>query len=223
MQDPKNMSGIIVPRSYWKPWRRFKDLGDGEVEYVPPEMSHILLSIDTAYTKNKRSNPNAFTVWGLFEYENPEDGLTKNCIILLHTFQKKMEFSECKKVTKELIEEWEPDTTLIEAKNIGPALMSELREAGISAQGVNARAGEDKTVRLTSVSDIFASGNVFYMPIRCNEATINQVADFPSVEDDLVDTVSQALRHYRKMGLLKTKNDKPYVPPDKGPVSRKYY
>ena len=62
---------------------------------------------------------------------------------------------------------------------------------------------QDKLARLYSVQHLFAEGLV-YAPIKqWAEMVITQVGQFPKGKhDDLVDTVSMALRHLRDAGVL---------------------
>jgi phage terminase large subunit-like protein len=62
---------------------------------------------------------------------------------------------------------------------------------------------QDKLARLYSVQHLFAEGLV-YAPIRqWSDMVINQVETFPKGKhDDLVDTVSMAMRHLRDTGLI---------------------
>ena len=61
----------------------------------------------------------------------------------------------------------------------------------------------DKLGRLYSVQHLFAEGMVFAPGTQWAEQVIRQVASFPrGKNDDLVDTVSMALRHLRDLGLL---------------------
>ena len=209
-QDPTAIDGTIVPASAWKKYEKgFTSIGDGEVQFkLPPGINNVLIMWDTAYTVKKRSNPSAATVWGIFPVYDPSSGLRRNCALLIYSFQKKMEFPELKRKAKELNNIWQPDLILIEAKNVGPALKTELEQSGLMLQQVTPKPNEDKMSRLVSVSDIFVSGNVYYIPTHDNEKTISQLADFPGGDgDDLVDTVAYALRHYRKLGLIGTNND----------------
>jgi predicted phage terminase large subunit-like protein len=62
---------------------------------------------------------------------------------------------------------------------------------------------QDKLARLYSVQHLFAEGLVF-APIRqWAEMVIAQVGQFPKGKhDDLVDTVSMAMRHLRETGAI---------------------
>ena len=63
--------------------------------------------------------------------------------------------------------------------------------------------GQDKLARLYSVQHLFAEGMVYSPDRAWADQVITQVAGFPKGKhDDLVDTVSQSLRHLRDLGLL---------------------
>ena len=62
---------------------------------------------------------------------------------------------------------------------------------------------QDKLSRLYSVQHIFADGTVYAPDRAWADMVITQVGQFPKGKhDDLVDTVSQALRHMREINLL---------------------
>jgi predicted phage terminase large subunit-like protein len=62
---------------------------------------------------------------------------------------------------------------------------------------------QDKMARLYSVQHLFAEGMIYAPDRAWADQVITQCAQFPRAKhDDLVDTVSQALRHMRTNGLL---------------------
>ena len=62
---------------------------------------------------------------------------------------------------------------------------------------------QDKLSRLYSIQHLFAEGMVFCPDRTWADKVITQVGSFPrGKHDDLVDTVSQALRHMRELGML---------------------
>ena len=73
-----------------------------------------------------------------------------------------------------------------------------------------------------SVAPIFESGLV-YAPIRAfSEEMIEECAAFPfGANDDLCDTMTQALMRFREGGLLSLQDD--YEDSDQAPVVRSYY
>ena len=196
-QEPTSEEGAIVKRDWWKIW-------DSD---VPPRCEFIIQSWDTAFTKNERSDYSACTTWGVFyKDENPDDAH----IILLDAFKKRMEFPELKQCAFDHYKDWEPDAFIVEAKAAGAPLIYELRQMGIPVSEYSPSRGNDKVVRLNSVSDLFASGKVWAPPTRWAEEVIEEMASFPNSEhDDLVDSSTQALIRFRKGGFIRLQSDEP--------------
>ena len=194
-QAPTGEEGALVKREWWKMWEKDD----------PPRCEYIIQSWDTAFTKNTRSDYSACTTWGVFHLnENPEDVH----IILLDAFQKRMEFPELKEKALSHYREWEPDTCIIEAKAAGAPLIFELRAMGIYVQDYTPVRGNDKFVRLNSVTDLFSSGKVWAPETRWAIEVIEQMASFPNGDhDDLVDSSTQALIRFRQGGFLRLDSD----------------
>jgi predicted phage terminase large subunit-like protein len=194
-QAPTGEEGALVKREWWKTWEKDD----------PPRCEYIIQSWDTAFTKNTRSDFSACTTWGVFYLnENPED----INIILLDAFQKRMEFPELKEKALSHYREWEPDSCIIEAKAAGAPLIYELRAMGIYVQDYTPVRGNDKFVRLNSVTDLFSSGKVWAPETRWASEVIEQMASFPNGDhDDLVDSSTQALIRFRQGGFLRLDSD----------------
>jgi len=194
-QKPTGEEGALVKREWWRLWEREK----------PPACEFLIQSWDTAFTKNERSDYSACTTWGVF-YMN-EDPNDVN-VILLDAFQERMEFPELKTKAQELYHEWEPDAFIIEAKAAGSPLIFELRRMGISVSEFTPTRGNDKFVRLNSVTDLFKSGKVWAPDKRWAYEVIEQMASFPNAShDDLVDSSTQALIRFRAGGFLRLDTD----------------
>ena len=193
-QNPTAEEAAIVKREWWNYWKK-ED---------PPDCEYIIMSADTAYTKNNRSDYSAFTVWGVFQTEG--EG---NSIILLEAWKGRLEFPELKAHAVSMYKEWRPDTFLIEAKASGLPLIHELRAAGVMvSEFTPTRASGDKVMRANSISDIFASGVVWAPENRWADDVIEECAAFPmGAHDDYVDTVIMALMRYRQGGLLRLPSD----------------
>jgi predicted phage terminase large subunit-like protein len=196
-QQPTSEEGAIVKRDWWQIWE-----GDR-----PPPCEFIIQSWDTAFTKSERSDYSACTTWGVFAYnENPDDMQ----IILLDAFKRRMEFPELKQTAFNMYKEWEPDAFVIEAKASGAPLIYELRAMGISVQEFTPSRGNDKIVRINSVSDLFSSGKVWAPATRWADELIEEMAAFPNSDhDDLVDSATQALIRFRKGGFIRLDSDEP--------------
>ena len=180
-QSPTGEEGAIVKREWWKVWEK-ED---------PPPCKFIIQSWDTAFTKSERSDYSACTTWGVFyKNENPNDPN----VILLDAFKKRMEFPELKEKAFNHYKEWEPDAFIVEAKASGAPLIFELRAMGIPVSEFTPSRGNDKMVRINSVSDLFASGKVWAPSTRWADELIEEMAAFPNSDhDDLVDSTTQAL------------------------------
>jgi predicted phage terminase large subunit-like protein len=134
-------------------------------------------------------------------------------IIMLDAFKRRMEFPELKKVAFDMYKEWEPDAFVVEAKASGAPLIYELRAMGIPVQEFTPSRGNDKMVRINSISDLFASGKVWAPGTRWADEVIEEMAAFPNSDhDDLVDSTTQALIRFRKGGFISLKSDEPYEP-----------
>ena len=170
-----------------------------------PQCEFIIQSWDTAFTKSERSDFSACTTWGVFyRNENPNDAN----IILLDAYQERMEFPELKAKALELYNEWQPDSCVIEAKAAGAPLVSELRRMGLAISEYTPVRGNDKFVRLNSVTDLFRSGKVWAPDMRWAHEVIEQMAAFPNAShDDLVDSSTQALIRFRQGGFVRLDSD----------------
>lgn len=194
-QGPTGEEGALIKREWWKIWPH-ED---------PPRCEFIIQSWDTAFTKNERSDFSACTTWGVFHLnEDPSDVN----IILLDGFQKRMEFPELKEKARAAYDEWQPDACIIEAKAAGAPLVFELRAMGLLVSEYTPSRGNDKFVRLNSVTDLFRSGKVWAPETRWASEVKEQMAAFPNGEhDDLVDSSTQALIRFRQGGFLRLESD----------------
>lgn len=227
MQNPVSEQAAILKREYWRRW------GDDDKERCPgpmhaaawqngdpPACDYIIGSWDCASTKNERSHPSAYTLWGVFKAEDPDTGKTVNNIILLSSFTARMEFPELKKRAKEFYDEDNPDTLLIENKAAGIQLLQEFRAMGIPAEDFSGSSRgtkslpNDKIARANMVVDIFASKYVWAPNRRFADVVIEECASFPAGDtDDLVDSAVQAMIRFRQGGFIRTANDEPEEEP----------
>ena len=194
-QAPTGEEGALVKREWWKVWTPER----------PPTCEFIIQSWDTAFTKNARSDYSACTTWGVFHMNDDPNDIN---VIMLDAFQKRMEFPELKEKALHHYKEWEPDACIIEAKAAGAPLIFELRAMGIYVQDYTPVRGNDKFVRLNSVTDLFSSGKVWAPETRWASEVIEQMAAFPNGDhDDLVDSTTQALMRFRQGGFLRLDTD----------------
>jgi predicted phage terminase large subunit-like protein len=194
-QEPTSEEGALIKREWLQVWEK-ED---------PPRCDFIIKSLDTAFTKNERSDYSACTTWGIFYKDENENDPN---IIMLDAFKDRMEFPQLKKVAYETYKEWEPDAFIVEGKASGLPLIYELRAMGIPVSEFTPTRGNDKIARINSVSDLFASGKVWAPRRRWAEEVIEEMAAFPNSDhDDFVDSASQALIRYRKGGFIPLQTD----------------
>jgi predicted phage terminase large subunit-like protein len=194
-QSPTSEEGAIVKREWWKIWKSER----------PPRCEFVIQSWDTAFTKSERSDYSACTTWGVFYMNENENDAH---VILLDAFKKRMEFPELKEKAFNHYKEWEPDAFIVEAKASGAPLIFELRQMGIPVSEFTPSRGNDKMVRINSVSDLFSSGKIWAPETRWADELMEELAAFPNSEhDDLVDSTTQALIRFRKGGFLRLETD----------------
>ena len=211
-QLPTSEDGAILKREWWRRWEHKK----------PPEVELVMVSVDTAYTRNTKSDYSAFTVWGVFQRADDHGVMVPN-LILLDAFQDRLEFPALKARAMEVYREWEPDVFLVEAKASGLPLIHEMRHMGILvSEFTPTRASGDKIMRANSVTDLFASGVIWAPETKWADDLIETCAAFPNGDhDDLVDSTVMALMRYRQGGFIRlaTDYDADY---DKAPERRQH-
>ena len=195
MQQPTAENSAIVSRKMWRIW-------EGE---EPPSCEYIIQSWDTAFETKTNSDYSACTTWGIFYNEEENDSPQ---LILLDAFKDRMAFPELKVVALKHYKEWEPDAFIVEKKAAGAPLIQELRAMGIPVQEFSPSRGNDKTVRVNAVADLFSSGKVWAPDTRWAREVIEEMAAFPVGEhDDYVDTTTQALLRFRQGGFISLDTD----------------
>lgn len=218
-QNPTANEVAIIKREWWKMWEPATLLADkvclnerGLVPLnakgvaVPPHCEYIIQSWDTAHTRKTRSDFSACTTWGIFTPR--ADAPDAKHIILLNAWTEKLEFPDLKARARLECQRWKPDKMVIEAKAAGWPLIQELRQGGIPCEDYSPGRGEDKFVRLNSVSDLLKSGMVWVPPRDWAREVIEQVASMGTGDhDDLVDCVSLALMRFRQGGFVRLPGD----------------
>ena len=201
-QNPVSEEGSIIKRDWWKIWEKEK----------LPELQHVIQSYDTAFSKKETADYSAITTWGVFLL----DDITPN-IILLDVHKGRWDFPELKTVALKQWKYWEPETIIIEQKASGTPLTQELRRFGIPVVNFTPSRGNDKHVRVNSVSTLFEAGQVWRPDEKWAEELAEECAAFPYGDnDDLVDSMTQALIRYRQVGLAvhpEDYKDPPSLPP----------
>jgi len=194
MQNPTAEEGAIIKRDWWKRWKH---------KSIPP-VKYIMQSYDTAFSKNQTADFSAISTWGVFKPS--EDA--PDCLILLDCQKGRWDFPELKEIAMREYTYWECDMVLIEAKASGTPLTQELRRIGIPVVNYSPTRGHDKHSRMHSVAPIFESGMVYAPNKTFAEDMIEECASFPfGANDDLCDTMTQALMRFREGGFVSLNND----------------
>jgi predicted phage terminase large subunit-like protein len=197
MQNPVPDEGNIVKHDDWKVWPEDKD---------PPEVSQIIVSMDTAFSEKERADFSAYTVWGIFykDVETLNMGIQRvPQMVLLYSHKGKWNMFDLCNECETLRETFKPDYFLIEKKASGQTLLQELYRRGFPVVEYDPRGKKEE--RLQAASVILKMGRV-WAPLDKEWArlVVEEVCSFPSAaHDDLTDTVSQAVVYMRDMGVIR--------------------
>ena len=127
-------------------------------------------------------------------------------VMLMYAWQARLELHELVSKVEQTARRMKVDKLIIENKAAGHSVAQEIRRlynnADFAVQLVDPKA-QDKLARLYSVQHLFAEGMVHAPDQSWAQEVITQTSQFPKGKhDDLVDTVSMALRHMRELGML---------------------
>jgi predicted phage terminase large subunit-like protein len=207
-QRPEPRGGGIIKREWWQLWEHD----------AYPAMDFIVASLDTAYTTKSDGDYSALTVWGVFSGDvmarsvKTEDGVERAYtqqhprVMLMTAWAERLELHELVKKAADTCRSMKVDRLLIENKAAGISVAQEIRRLfgheDWAVMLIDPKS-QDKLSRLYSIQHLFAEGMVFSPDRAWADKVMTQVGAFPrGKHDDLVDTVSQALRHMRELGML---------------------
>lgn len=214
-QTPTPAGGGIIKRDWWNLWEH----------ETFPAFDYIVGSLDTAYTTKTENDFSAMTIWGVFT-EDPiaADGMKTPGgrfdmykkersykaphpkVMLIYAWQERLELHELVTKVAETCKRFKVDSILVEDKAAGHSVMQELRRLynhlGFTVIPDNPKS-MDKPSRLYSVQHLFSEGLVYAPDKSWADQVITQTVNFPKAKhDDLVDTVSMAMRYLRRTGLI---------------------
>lgn len=221
-QRPEPAGGGIIKREHWQLWPPEGEPTDNFGRIIKPAaypgMDYILASLDTAFTEKTMNDESALTIWGVFSGETVSRDLKTSMgstrvsgevsarVMLMYCWHGRKEIHDLVLEVGKLCKQYRVDKILIENKASGISVAQELRRL-FSTEGfaiqLNDPGNVDKLARLYSVQNIFEEGQVYAPERQWSEDVIAQCGTFPNAKhDDIVDTVSQALRHLRDIGLI---------------------
>jgi len=217
-QRPAPAGGGILKAEWWQTW-------------VPdefPPFSYILASLDTAYTAKTENDYSAMVVLGIW-YGSSETMVTRHVdrygrvrdsevlehdeinglprVMLMTAWQERLELHDLVSKVAKTCRSLKVDKVLVENKASGISVGQELRRIYGATEDFGIQLHDpksiDKVARLHSVAPLFAEGTVFAPDRNWADLVIQQCASFPKGRhDDLVDALSQGVRHLRDMGLM---------------------
>ena len=222
-QTPKVRGDAIFELEWWQPW----EPPDGKF----PPFEYVVASVDSAFTEKEQGDPSAMVVVGIWRDEN---GF--NRAMLMNAWRRRLRFSSPKVIPEpgesayhfklrqdkamgltDLVAQtcirWKVDRLLIEAKASGISAAQTLQDshpkAGWSVQLVDPK-GLDKVARAIAVQPSFSQGMVYIpYPLRdWGEKVTEEMAVFPKGKhDDLTDAMTQAIKHLRDNGMLRSDDE----------------
>lgn len=212
-QTPTPDGGGIIKQEWWNLWEHD----------AFPSFDFIVASLDTAYTEKTENDFSAMTVWGIFS-EDPVAEASKSIkaggrytversykaphpkVMLIFAWQERLQLADLVGKVYQTMSKFKVETILIENKAAGIPVAQEIRRL-YSNKGFNVILDDPKTLdkvsRLYSVQHLFAEGLVYAPDRSWADMLINQTTSFPKGKhDDLVDTISMAMRYLRRAGLV---------------------
>jgi predicted phage terminase large subunit-like protein len=217
-QSPTPRGGGVIKDAWWQLW----------TEPTFPPVDFIVASLDTAYGLKEENDYSALTVWGVFtgdpgvratrmvdRYGRPKEAYQGAAstmldavphVILMSAWMERLPVHELIVRVAASCKDLKVDRLLIENKASGISVAQEMRRLfGFEPWAVHLIDPKsiDKLSRLYSVQHLFAESMIYAPDRDWAEMVIRQCSTFPKGKhDDLVDTVSQALKHMRECGLL---------------------
>lgn len=220
-QLPQPRGGGILKDEWWQLW---------EHSAYPP-MEYVVASLDTAYTTKTENDMSALTIWGVFSgsvvanqskeviregyfvSSSPEEEVRHYTeqqhpkVMMMFAWADRLEFHDLVTKVESLCKRFGVDKLIIENKAAGHSVAQELRRLFQSSEfhvQLVDTGSMDKVARVYSIQHLFSEGLVYAPNKSWAQMVIDQCSAFPRAKnDDLVDTVSQALKHLRSIGMLK--------------------
>jgi predicted phage terminase large subunit-like protein len=229
-QRPEPKGGGIIKTEWWQPWESdeypLMDLIVASLDTAYTTKSEndpsaltiwgVFTGAKTVYanryTNREHKNKVSETQSALFDEaamvkfgrDNNAGGAPK--LMLMEAWQGRYELHQLVQRVAHSCRKMKVDRLLIENKAAGHSVGQELKRLyGYENFAVHMfdPKSQDKLSRLYSVEHLFAEGMIYAPNKQWAEMVIQQVSQFPKGKhDDLVDTVSMALRHLRDAGVL---------------------
>lgn len=210
-QTPTPDDGGIIRKSWWQLW-------DNPSGF--PRFDNIIAAVDTAYTEKTENDYSAMTVWGVYTEDPVAEAQKAGTayaiervykqphpkVMLIYAWQERLDFAALVQKIGQTCSRFQVDRVLIEDKAAGIPVSTELRRLFSNkdfAVQLDNPGSIDKTSRLYSIQHLFEEGIVYAPDKSWADEVIDQCTKFPKAKhDDLVDTVSMAMRYLRRTSLV---------------------
>lgn len=199
-QAPSPRGGGIFKREWWQLWGNPDDPQDPQFKKFPA-CDYIVASLDSAYTEKTENDYSALTVWGSYRDRNDMPKA-----ILMNAWRDRLTIHELVEKVTATCKKFKVDRLLIESKASGHSVSQEIcrlhSHEGFGVQLIDP-GRIDKTARAYACQAFFSDEMIFAPDRDWSEMVIAEMASFPRApHDDLVDSATQALKHFRDAGLL---------------------
>lgn len=194
MQNPTPSDGIIFKKDHFRLWNDF--------EKGMPTPHVLLLSMDTAFSKDKRADYSAWQLWGIWFDRRDKDTKVQQ-VMLYGAGKDRKTYPELVQLVKDLHLEHDIKYMVVEAKASGQSLIQDLRMQGYAVHAFNP-GRDDKETRANMVTPFLEAG-LIWIPEHKPWAKdfLQECLEFPSgAHDDQVDTFVQAMLWMRDNLLL---------------------
>ena len=227
-QRPEPKGGGIIKTEWWQPYDQASyppmDLIVASLDTAYTEKTSndpsamtvwgVFSGADSGELANRYVNREGRITENSAEMEDFNERLSRRAmaggdqpkVILMHAWTERLELHELVEKVAQSCRKMKVDKLLIENKAAGHSVQQELRRLyGHESWAIELDdpKGQDKVARLYSVQHLFAEGMIYAPNKSWADLVIDQCRVFPKGKhDDLVDTLSAALRHLRKIGAL---------------------
>lgn len=187
-QRPVPLGGGMFKRDNFKPFTRTTVGGDNYFRlgdrFIARDECLIFGTMDTAYTKSKRSDYTALGIWAVSNHD-PSD------LILLHMYRTRVEHAEHAPLLEEAWRTWKPRWIGLEKISATLSLFSEAQRRGIVMRWLEP--DKNKVARAETAVAMTEQHRV-WIPEDADMADfIEECTSFPSgAHDDMVDTFAYA-------------------------------
>ena len=187
-QRPVPEGGGMFERGYFREYSRERIDGDDYVKladrYYRMDELRIFGTMDTAYTRNKRSDYTALGVWAATPGDLPD-------LLLLHMYRKRVDHAEHAPLIEQAWTEHNPRWIGLEKINATLSLFSQAQRSGVIMRWLEP--DKNKVARAETAVSMGMNGRLWIDGAKDNSAFLDECVTFPNgAHDDQVDVLAYA-------------------------------